>query len=317
MSYRRIVHLQAHWMRTGVSDRTVTSPKLRLRDRPRHRRPSIDIVISVTAHTLTIQIQQQEQQLLFTELQEANLRIARLESVLEESIHKIDVKNNFIEEREQLIDDMATKIHDLQSLLSKIKDDSLHAEERLTLLEEEVRLLWTASRQNNFDIHVLESKAQDAEDRLEVVNSQVEKMADIVTEQWIHIQHLEQALFIIEMKVQDIQRKLRSTRCTFLKFVNDLFGQHLPKLFGIFDSYSPGKGVILNSYMSQALQQFKRFFSAFKKFHHELQGLIKQEMAKNELTAALANEELVFFVASALITFPILIGWVLLSSHFS
>ncbi|KAK0578207.1 hypothetical protein LWI29_006741 [Acer saccharum] len=290
------------------------------------------ILSCLSAHTLTIQIQQQEQQLLFTELQEANLRIARLESVLEESIHKIDVKNNFIEEREQLIDDMATKIHDLQSLLSKIKDDSLHAEERLTLLEEEVRLLWTASRQNNFDIHVLESKAQDAEDRLEVVNSQVEKMADIVTEQWIHIQHLEQALFIIEMKVQDIQRKLRSTRCTFLKFVNDLSGQHLPKLFGIFDSYSPGKGVILNSYMSQALQQFKRFFSAFKKFHHErlisehmwslpisrtLQGLIKQEMAKNELTAALANEELVFFVASALITFPILIGWVLLSSHFS
>ncbi|KAK3207092.1 hypothetical protein Dsin_021138 [Dipteronia sinensis] len=212
---------------------------------------------------------------------------------------------------------MATKIHDLQSLLSKIKDDSLHAEERLTLLEEEVRLLWTASRQNNFDIHVLESKAQDAEDRLEVVNSQVEKMADIVTEQWIHIQHLEQALLIIEMKVQDIQRKLRSTRCTFLKSVNDLSGQHLPKLFGIFDSYSSGKGTILNSYMSQALQQFKEFFSAFKKFHHELQGLIKQEMAKNELTDALANEELVFFVASALITFPIFTGWMLLSSHFS
>ncbi|KAL5774393.1 hypothetical protein ACOSP7_011950 [Xanthoceras sorbifolium] len=275
------------------------------------------ILSSLFILTSQHQQQQQQQQRLFSELQEANLRIARLESVLEESIHQINEKNDYIKERQQLIDDTVDKIHDLQSLLTKIKDDSLHAEERLTALEEEVRLLWLASRQNNFDIHILESKAQDAEDRLEVVNSQVDKMADIVTEQWIHFQHLEQALQIMEMRVQDIQRKLRSTRCTFLKFVKNLSGQHLPKLFGIFDSYSSGEGAILNSYMSQALQQFKRFFLAFKKFHHELQGLIKQEMAKNELTAALANEELVFFVASALITFPMLTGWMLLSSHFS
>ncbi|CAL2226206.1 unnamed protein product [Prunus armeniaca] len=66
--------------------------------------------------------------------------------------------------------------------------DSLATDERLNALEEEVRLLWAASRKYNFDLHVLESKAQDDEDRLETVASQAPKMADIVTEQWIQIQ---------------------------------------------------------------------------------------------------------------------------------
>ncbi|CAL2226212.1 unnamed protein product [Prunus armeniaca] len=71
--------------------------------------------------------------------------------------------------------------------------DSLATDERLNALEEEVRLLWAASRKYNFDLHVLESKAQDDEDRLETVASQAPKMADIVTEQWIQIQRFEQA----------------------------------------------------------------------------------------------------------------------------
>ncbi|BFG14549.1 hypothetical protein CerSpe_008230 [Prunus speciosa] len=81
--------------------------------------------------------------------------------------------------------------------------DSLATDERLNALEEEVRLLWAASRKYNFDLHVLESKAQDAEDRLETVGSQAQKMADIVTEQWIQIQRLEQALHISQMRTMN------------------------------------------------------------------------------------------------------------------
>ncbi|CAL8155473.1 unnamed protein product [Prunus armeniaca] len=76
--------------------------------------------------------------------------------------------------------------------------DSLANDERLNALEGEVRLLWAASRKYNFDLHVLEFKAQDAEDRLETVASQAQKMADIVTEQWIQIQRLGQALHITQ-----------------------------------------------------------------------------------------------------------------------
>ncbi|CAL2225253.1 unnamed protein product [Prunus armeniaca] len=90
--------------------------------------------------------------------------------------------------------------------------DSLATDERLNALEEEVRLLWAASRKYNFDLHVLESKAEDDEDRLETVASQAQKMADIVTEQWIQIQRFEQALHITH--------KFLASGSLFAKFIS-------------------------------------------------------------------------------------------------
>ncbi|KAB2096758.1 hypothetical protein ERO13_A01G131222v2 [Gossypium hirsutum] len=71
---------------------------------------------------------------------------------------------------------MENKITYLQSVISTLKDDSLLADEKLKALQEEVRLLWDASRKNNFELHVLESEAQDTEDRVEAVNLKVEKV---------------------------------------------------------------------------------------------------------------------------------------------
>ncbi|OMO65225.1 Glycosyl transferase, family 35 [Corchorus olitorius] len=260
--------------------------------------------------------QTDDHNLLIRELHDAKLKISRLESVLEETMQNINAKTLYLKEREKLLDEMAQKITNLQSALSNLEDDSFLADERLKSLEEEVRQLWAISRKNNFELHVLESKAQEAEDKLGVVTSQVEKMAEIVTEQWIQIQHLEQALQITKMRALQAQRE-RRMRCTFFKLIRDLSERHLPKMFGALDSYSFGKGSTIKYYMSQALQQVRRLWSAIKKYHHELQGFIKQEMRRTELTAALVNDELVFFLASALITFPILSAWMLLVSQFT
>ncbi|TYH31087.1 hypothetical protein ES288_A01G145600v1, partial [Gossypium darwinii] len=81
-----------------------------------------------------------------------------------------------VKEREKLLEDMENKITYLQSVISTLKDDSLLADEKLKALQEEVRLLWDASRKNNFELHVLESEAQDTEDRVEAVNLKVEKV---------------------------------------------------------------------------------------------------------------------------------------------
>ncbi|KAK8551516.1 hypothetical protein V6N12_040153 [Hibiscus sabdariffa] len=239
--------------------------------------------------------------LLVHELRDVKLKLSRLESVLEEKIQNINAKTHYVKEFEKSLEDMATKITFLQSALSNLKNHSLLADERIKALEEEVHRLWAVSRKNNFDLHVLDSKAQDAEDRLEVVTSQVEKMAEVVTEQWIQIQHLEQALQIAEMRALQAQRE-RNMRCTFLKFINDISGRHLPKMFKALDSYSLGKGTIIKSYMSQAPQQLRRFYWTIKKFHHELQGFIKQEMQRNEVAATFVNDELIFVLASAFIT---------------
>nr|XP_048321643.1 uncharacterized protein LOC107425100 isoform X4 [Ziziphus jujuba var. spinosa] len=184
---------------------------------------------------------------------------------------------------------MSRKIDVLQSEVLKLRSDSLHADRTLYALEEEVQHLWAASRKNNFDIHVLASKAQDAEDRLETVSSRVEKMSDIVTEQWMEIQRLEQALHITQTRALRARRQISYSRCSFLKFINQLSGDHLQKVHGILDPYIFWKGSTFNSYFSQGLHQLKKVFDVTKKYHHKLQRFIKKEMEKNEFTASLAN----------------------------
>ncbi|XP_028777487.1 uncharacterized protein LOC114734120 isoform X3 [Neltuma alba] len=220
-----------------------------------------------------------------SQLHQAKFRIAQLESTLEENNQKLSERSLYLKECEKRIDEMSEKIHDLQSTLSSIKADSFHAEKGLKALEEEVQLLWANSRKNNFDLHILESKAQDAEKRLKEVTSVVEKIGDIVTEQWIQVQHLEQALHITEMRTMKARRLGGFTRST------------------------------TNSLISQATNQMKRCFLLAKTYHHQLQAFIKDLMKRHKLTAAFANDELVFFLASALITFPVMSAWMLLSSR--
>ncbi|KAG4183341.1 hypothetical protein ERO13_A09G104400v2, partial [Gossypium hirsutum] len=189
-----------------------------------------------------VNLNNNDHNLLIRELDETKLKLSRLESVLEETIQSIDAKTLLLKEREKLFEDMENKITYLQSVISTLK---------LKALQEEVRLLWDASRKNNFELHVLESEAQDTEDRVEAVNLKVEKMAEVVTEQWIQIPHLEQALQLAQ-------------------FFNDLFERHLPRMLGALEYYSFGKGSTIKYYMSQALQQLRRFYSAIKKYHHQV-----------------------------------------------
>ncbi|XWS18434.1 hypothetical protein CRYUN_Cryun32bG0043500 [Craigia yunnanensis] len=120
-------------------------------------------------------------------------------------------------------------------------DDSLLADEKLKAVEEENR------------------KHRTLEDRMEVVNSQVEKV-----------------------RALQAQRQ-RDMRCTILK--RPFWKTSSKDVWGI--------GFL---FIVQALQQMRRFYSKIKKYHHELQGFIKQEMRRNEFTAAFVNDELVFFL---------------------
>ncbi|XP_028099634.1 uncharacterized protein LOC114299150 isoform X5 [Camellia sinensis] len=243
---------------------------------------------------------------LICDFEDAKLKIARLEAILEETIQNINAKSLYLEESRKLIDEMTHEMDRLQSAVSSLKGESSRTNERLNQLEEEIRLLWATLRKTNFELHFLESKAQDAENRLELASSKVETMAAIITEQWIQIQQLEQALHIAEMRALKVKRQTRSTRCTFLK-----------KFMEMLDSFLFDKESAFGSYLSRVMHQLEKILSATKKYHHELQGFVKQEMEKNEFTAALAHKEVVFFVASALITFPIMSAWMLLSSQFS
>ncbi|KAE9594967.1 hypothetical protein Lalb_Chr18g0059391 [Lupinus albus] len=257
------------------------------------------ISVSVSPHSLNH----------FTsQIHQINLKIAHLELVLEENNGKLKERQQYLEECEKRMNEMSENIYHLHSTLSTLKADSLNVEERFKAQEEEVQLLWSTLRRNNFDLHNLKSKAQDTEEKLEEITSRVEKMSAIVTEQWIQVQHLEQALHITKMRTLNAQRAGYS-RCTFLKFINSI----LDDLRAV-ESYIFGERTTVSSLISWSMDQLKRCSSVTKKYHHQLQGFVKDLMKKSELTASLANDELVFFLASALITFPLLSAWMFLSS---
>ncbi|CAI8583960.1 unnamed protein product [Vicia faba] len=243
-----------------------------------------------------------------SQINQINLKIAHLESVLEETNQKLIERDLYIQESERRMNDLADKIQHLNSTLSSLKDDSLHAETRLKSLEEEVQLLWSALRKNNFDLHILKSKAEDSDKRLEEITSRVETISGIMNEQWIQVQHLEQALHIAKRALK-AQRKASLARCTFFKFINSLHDD-----LRALESFLFGERPIVGSFISRAMDHLKRCYSMTKKYHHQLQSSIKDLMKRNELTASLANDELVFILASAIITFPLMSAWMLFSS---
>ncbi|RZB82513.1 hypothetical protein D0Y65_031589 [Glycine soja] len=222
-------------------------------------------VLLLLPTSLSVSAQTQPNYHYASQISQINLKIAHLESVLEESNTRLKERDAHLEECERRMNELSEKIHHLHSTLSAMKADSLHSERQYTALEEEVQLLWHTLRRNNFDLHILESKAQDAEEKLEELTSRVEKMGDIVNEQWIQVQHLEQALHITKMRTLKAQRLTSVTRCTFMKFINVLLDD-----LRALHSYVFGERTIVSSLISQTLDQLKRCSSLTKKYHHQV-----------------------------------------------
>ncbi|CAE5958734.1 unnamed protein product [Arabidopsis arenosa] len=246
---------------------------------------------------------------LVNDLDAAKLRISQLEAVLQATIQKVDAKTLYLKEREKLIQVAEIQIHDLQSASYSDESGLPLVQKRISELEEEVKRLWAALRTTNFELHVLEDKAREAKDKLKAKALEVEQMTEAVTEQWIQVQHLEQ------MREFNNRRHQTPSRCTLLKLMSNIKRKHLPKVDEAFDIHWKGKKVLsMQPYLTQTLSQLKSLWAAVTKYHHQLQGFIEHEMERTEITAALANREVVFFMASALITFPVFGAWILLSS---
>lgn len=236
-----------------------------------------------------------------SDVEQAKLNFSRLESLIKDTILGLNAKSLYLNESQTHIEGMEFQLERLQIEMSILK----------------VRLLWKNLRKSNFKIHLLEAKAQEADNRLESITSQVEMMAAIVTEQWLQIQQLEQALHIAQMRASKAKKARMFKRCSFLKWVGDLFSISPRKLNGISELFLFEEKSAIGFYLSRALDYLHEIFTAAKFYHHELQGFIKHEMERNEYTATLANDEVVFFLASAVFTFPIMGAWMWLVSQFN
>ncbi|KAL1562659.1 hypothetical protein AAHA92_05220 [Salvia divinorum] len=246
------------------------------------------------------------------DVEEAKLKFALLESILEEKIGDLNVRTRYFGDFQRKIEEFTSEIDRLKTELSDFKEDHSRKDVKLSALEEEVRFLWDASRKNNFEIYDLEQRAFDAERRLKAGASQVEETSQIVSEQWIQIQKLEQAIYMVEVQTSKIRKELWK-RCPVVKFFVNLYSDFLKSLMGILDPYVLRDGSMFASLISNAFQAF----AAVKHYHYQLQGFVRHAIESHELTASLAHEEVVFFVASALVAFPVMTACMLLLSQFS
>ncbi|CAI0468873.1 unnamed protein product [Linum tenue] len=308
------------------------------------------ILASLLAGTSQAQPVSEHSSSLIGQLHEAKLKLARLESDFEQIARDVEARDRGLEESGNQIEEMEKKLVDLQAAHTKLKDELSAGDGTIIALEKEIRDLWDTLRKNNFDIHVLKLKAEEYDTFLDTLTSHVEKVEhsyslivfliarsifmafspfciadvagfllwvacqaeNIVAERWILIQQFEQALQLLDMRVMKA-RKQRYSRCTFLKYINDLNGKHISKAIQTSKRFGEESG--FSSYISSTLEQLKRLYSTVKEFHFELQSLVRQIMVDYEFTESMANDEVVFFVASALLVFPVLSAWVLLSSH--
>ncbi|XP_039143965.1 uncharacterized protein LOC120281106 [Dioscorea cayenensis subsp. rotundata] len=195
-----------------------------------------------------------------SELEKLKLKIDHLESILQENARILNSKAHHLDEEKKMAEALELRINSLERSLDSLKrsgsSGSSYSEIRISSLEEEVQLLWAESRGNNFDIHMLESKVVDAVKNLEAVASAVDKLDNIVTEQWIQIQQLEQALQMAKIKVAKVHKRSSSK---FQSKGKNIKGKISEGIFNPFqevvclpDSFSLGNPVS-SSLMSQLL----------------------------------------------------------------
>ncbi|XP_039144235.1 uncharacterized protein LOC120281611 isoform X2 [Dioscorea cayenensis subsp. rotundata] len=232
-----------------------------------------------------------------SELEKLKLKIDHLESILQENARILNTKTHHLDEEKMLAEALELKINSLERSLDSLK----------------VRLLWAESRGNNFDIHMLESKVIDAVKNLEAVASAVDKLDNLVTEQWIQIQQLEQALQMAKINVAKVHKKSASKFQIKGKNIKDKISEGIfypfQEVVGLPDSFWLGNPVS-SSLISQLLDLVRRIMSTTKNFHYELQYFVKHVMETNDFTVSFANREVIFFLASAIFILPLINAWV-------
>ncbi|XP_042447203.1 uncharacterized protein LOC122032025 isoform X2 [Zingiber officinale] len=260
---------------------------------------------------------------LLSELEDLRLKASQLELVLEVSTRTFNSKILDLEERDKVVKEMEEKIRIMENALYELKgsnSDLLNTEVRIGALEKE-------SAKNKDSIWSLELSNDKAKEKMEIVASEVEKIENIVTEQWIQIRQLEQAFQSTKMMAANVLKRnkqkeqnkiLWPTKETVNKVVQFIrgIGRFEASEFNLLDSFFL-RASFSKTDTPRAYDHFKAWILFAQNCHYELQDLIKHEMKMNEFTAEFANNFVVFYLASMMMAIPVMIAWIVFSSLFN
>ncbi|EMS60838.1 hypothetical protein TRIUR3_35060 [Triticum urartu] len=135
-----------------------------------------------------------------SEISELRLKLARLESILEENTKTSRSKAYTLEEGNKPTEAMET---DNQLL----RNEESYSESNIYIMEDEAQILQQEVRKINNIAYTIESLAIDAEKRVEFLSSEVKKIESIITEQWIQIRQFEQAFVVTKMMTSKVHKR--------------------------------------------------------------------------------------------------------------
>lgn len=203
-----------------------------------------------------------------SEISELRLKLARLESILEENTKTSRSKAYTLEEENKLTEAME---NDIQLL----RNEESYSESNIYIMEDEAQILQQEVRKINNIAYTIESLAIDAEKRVEFLSSEVKKIESIITEQWIQIRQFEQAFVVTKMMTSKVHKRRLSESAykwsgkdILLKYVRSV------DLHGVFlAGVSHTRTCVSHTYKHcrSFIQVMKRCYHKASQFHKAIQ----------------------------------------------
>ncbi|OEL37834.1 hypothetical protein BAE44_0001147 [Dichanthelium oligosanthes] len=221
-----------------------------------------------------------------SEIEALRLKVAQLESLLEENTNTLNSKSSILEEDNNLIEAMERDIQFLMDGPGSTKDSQSKAYSagNIKSMEDEVQQLQEEVSKINKNSDTIESLACDTERRVETLSSEVKKM--MVSK--VHERS----------RPSDLAYKWpgKETNLKAYRFRKAIHRQYIP------DTDRPDVfflgGSVSRSSISIPYNQFKIFISSAQKFHHKVQVFLHDALESNRYSRGLANEPVTFILVS-------------------
>ncbi|KAJ1257232.1 hypothetical protein BS78_K155000 [Paspalum vaginatum] len=211
---------------------------------------------------------------LLSEIEALRLKVARLESLLEENANTLNSKASILEEDNKLIEAMERGIQLLvnEPASAKKSQRKSYSAGDIKSMEDEVQLLHQEISKINSNSYTIESLAHNTQKRVEALSLEVQKIEDINTEQWIQIRQLEQAFVLTKMMTSKVHKRSRLSDTAYKWPGKETIVKHIRNIeFGI---CLRGASYV-RSCFSHTYKESRSFVQAINRYCHEASRFCK------------------------------------------
>lgn len=259
----------------------------------------------------------------------------------EEKIHELNLKlKNF----QKVADEQKAKIHKLERALQVVEEEmvkaKLEASSRINdLLEVHNAWLppWFAEHTFHFQSFIVTEWNEHGKPTMDLLTQKTMETKDqfgkwasphfetikitwvpAIQEQWILIvEYLEPHVKLVRTKTVETYEasktaikphliKVQEVADPYYQEIKKISKPYVEQVATVAKPHVEKARVALKPYTQNALDKYGKFLESVTAYHHQVQVTVKEKMENHEAFKQLATQELVWFVASALLALPVL-----------